>query len=230
MAGDVNVVAEEAFEALQGVRGTRRKGAGIEQKSFSEYHLYTLPRPTTVAHAQTKQIELMAVEQIPVTKSYFYRSGFGNRVAVRLEFENSQATSEALGIPLPQGPVRLYLIGDDGQPELLGTDQLGHTPKDELVRLQAGFAFDVTAERQLQANRVRAGVKWNEQDVALTFRNHKQHAVQLHVEESLVRNRNWRLRDVSHPYKQQNANTITFELELPANGQIAVTYTVEYTW
>ena len=37
----------------------------VQQENFFEYHLYTLPRPTTVANAQTKQVALLAAKKRP---------------------------------------------------------------------------------------------------------------------------------------------------------------------
>lgn len=233
MAGDVNVAlgekgAKDDPQVFSFFFGVGKKG--ITEQTFSEYHLYTLEHSTTLANSQTKQIKLLSIEKIPVTKSYVYRSGFGNRVAARLQFQNSSETANGLGIPLPKGPLRVFLTGSDAERGFLATEQLDHTPKNEPVKAQIGFAFDITAERTLKADRHRAGVKWNQQQWEIAFRNHKSRAVPLHVEESLARNRNWKLRDVSHKYRQQDAQTITFDVELPANGQAVISYTVEYTW
>ena len=208
MAGDVHVVEERAAPTSLGLRSQsdgrpRADAAAFEEKSFAEYHLYTLGRTTTLANAQTKQIELMNVERIPVTKRYLVRTPTallnaqpgpgGQQVAVVLEFKNSKETREGLGIPLPKGPFRVYQIDKDKQPEFVGQDEIDHTPKDEPVRVRIGYAFDLAAERVQTANRTKAGERWMEQDWKITLRNHKDQPVTIVVEEPLVGSVNWEI-------------------------------------
>jgi hypothetical protein len=61
------------------------------------------------------------------------------------EFKNS--TENHLGMPLPKGRVRFYRRDDDGQLEFTGENEIDHTPKDELIRIYTGNAFDLTGER-----------------------------------------------------------------------------------
>src|SRR5712691_7578628 len=68
MAGDVNLVKEEMnlgdrYSLKLGRAGGSDKRSGFEEKSFAEYHLYTLGRNTTLASAETKQIELVNIER-----------------------------------------------------------------------------------------------------------------------------------------------------------------------
>ncbi len=235
MAGDVHVSLKEAG------KGERRGGVAarfsigldrkkIQEKSFAEYHLYSLPQPTTLRQAQTKQIELLAVAQIPVQKRYLYRSEFGSQVAVTLQFKNSKETAAGLGIPLPEGPIRVYLPDATGDTEFLGSDLIKHTPKDEPVKIRVGYAFDVKADRVMTASRRRANEKWNEQDWQITLHNHRDQPIQVRVEERLEGNRNWEIRQASDAYAKLDAGTIAFDVELPANGEKKISYTVEYTW
>jgi hypothetical protein len=233
MAGDVNLVEEKKGRGREenlGEAVALARLAAFEEKSFAEYHLYTLNRQTTLANAQTKQIELLQVDKVPVTKRYIYRANFGSRVATMLEFKNSKKTCEGLGIPLPKGPFRVYQRDTDGQAEFVGQDQIDHTPKDEPVRIRIGYAFDLAAERTQTANRTQAGQNWNEQDWRITLRNHKDQPVEITVEEPLDGNRNWQIRQSSHEYKKKDFRTLQYKLEVPANGQVVITYTVEYTW
>jgi len=247
MAGDVNVVEEQprrpglsgAGRALERQKGA---GEGFQEKSFAEYHLYTLGRPTTLANAQTKQIELIAVERIPVTKRYLLRSppgapyaqpapgGQPQQVAVILEFKNSKEIREGLGIPLPKGPFRVYLLGADGQSELVGRDEIDHTPKDEPVRIRIGYAFDLAAQRTQTANRARAGEQWTEQDWKITLRSHKDQPVSIVVEEPLVGHWNWEILAKSQDYRKKDFRTLEFTADLPPNTEKTITYTVRYTW
>jgi hypothetical protein len=246
MAGDVHVVQESFSQDVTSFRAQLGKaggeGRGFEEKSFAEYHLYTLGRTTTLANAQTKQIELIKVAGIPVTKRYLFRTPPGaafdqppripqaNHVAVILEFKNSKQTREGLGIPLPKGPFRVYLLDADRQAEFVGQDEIDHTPKDEPVRIRIGYAFDLVAERTQTANRARGGEQWTEQDWKIRLRNHKDQPVTIVVEEPLVGHWNWEILQRSQDYRKKDFRTLEFTVDLPPDSEKTITYTVRYTW
>jgi hypothetical protein len=246
MAGDVHVLEEgEVNGSDQRMNYWQEKAAKTEaefqEKSFAEYHLYTLGRTTTLANAQTKQIELIQVAEIPVTKRYLFRGSAAQlyqqqappglqHAAVVLEFKNSKTVRPGLGIPLPKGPFRVYLTGTDRQPEFVGQDLIDHTPKDEPVRIRIGETFDLVGERVQAGNRARAGERWTEQDWKITLRNHKDQAVTVVAEEPLLGHVNWDIIARNQDYEKKDFHTIEFTLDLPPNGEKTVTYTVKYTW
>ncbi len=98
------------------------------------------------------------------------------------------------------------------------------------MRIRIGWAFDLAAERTQTANRREAGRDWNQQDWRITLRNHKDHPVEITVEERLDGNRNWEILQHSHQYTKRGFRTLECKLNVPANGQTVFTYTVEYTW
>src|SRR3569833_2188159 len=123
--------------------------AGFQEKSFFEFHLYTLQRPTTLTNNSTKQIELFdQARQIPAKKVLLYNgapdyylypspmvdrnftSESNKKVDVYLEFKNDK--QYGLGVPLPAGRIRVSkLDAADGSLEIIGEDRIDHTPKDE---------------------------------------------------------------------------------------------------
>jgi len=246
MAGDVHVVREPRRPTVRGslgVVGQASKGRpAFEEKGFAEYHLYTLGRQTTLANAQTKQIELAKVDAIPVAKRYLLKtppsllhaqpgpSGQVDRVAVVLEFKNSKQVRPGLGIPLPKGPFRVYQTDAEGQVQFVGRDEIDHTPKDEPLRIRIGSAFDLAAERVRTANRTRAGESWSEEDWKITLRSHKDQPVSIVVEEPLRGDANWEILRSSQAYRKKDFRTLEFTVDLPPNAQRVVTYTVRYTW
>src|SRR5258706_13705403 len=91
----------------------------FQQEAFSEYHLYSLSRKTSVEDKETKQISLLQGSGVPVEKifmvngqSYYYRnqqnpgSPLKDPVMVYYKFKNDEKAG--LGIPLPAGNVRVY--------------------------------------------------------------------------------------------------------------------------
>jgi len=234
MAGEVHVVKQVDRTRGRPARGdmailARPAAPAFEEKAFAEYHLYELSRPATIKDQQVKQIELINIEQIPVTRKYQYR-GDGDNVHVILEFKNAKETREGLGIPLPKGPIRVYQMDADKQNEFIGMDSIEHTPKNEDIKIRIGTAFDIKGER-VQTNLKKPGEHVEDQDWRIRLRNHKDQPVKVEVLERLqAGNRNWEIREASHEWKKKDFQTMTFDVNVPANGEVTITYSVEYTW
>jgi hypothetical protein len=230
MAGDVNLV-----EDLDSLRRKLVFGggpvisgitpAGIKEKSFAEYHLYELGRKTTITDHATKQIELLNLESIPVTHKYETARN-EDRVAVLMEFKNSDQTHKGLGIPLPKGPIRVFQAASDGIAEFVGEDAIDHTPKDEKVRVRLGYAFDLKVERKTLATRASKDKEYLDRQI--TLRNHKPDAVTVDVTEPINGRRDAVISANSHPFTRRDVNTMVFTVAVPANGETVVTYTVRY--
>src|SRR5213080_1855492 len=131
----------------------------FQQEAFSEYHLYSLGRKTSVEDKETKQISLLQGSGVPVEKifivngqSYYYRNQqnpgapLKDPVMVYYKFKNEEKAG--LGIPLHAGNVRVYQKDSKGGILFAGEDHIGHTPKDEELNIHIGNAFDVVAEHK----------------------------------------------------------------------------------
>ena len=60
--------------------------------------------------------------------------------------------------------------------------------------------------------------------------NGKDAAVSVNIEETLQRGRNWQMLRKSDDYEKVSANQLRFAVEVPANTEKVVTYTVRYSW
>jgi hypothetical protein len=232
MAGDVHIVQEPRMprtmpQMRAGAALAAKAEPAFTEKSFAEYHLYQLGRKATLKDRETKQIELLDVTEIPVSRHYAYR-GQGNKVEVMLQFKNDKAVREGLGIPLPKGSVRVFQYDQDGQLEFAGTDQIDHTAKEELVSVRLGYASDLTAERT-QRN-VQRNFNQQEQSYEIRLRNHKTEAVVIDVIERINGHAGWTMLKQSHPFTQRDVNTLVFPVELKPNAEAVITYTIQYTW
>lgn len=222
---------------------------GFAEKSFFEYHLYTLDRPTTLMNNETKQIELTRASDVPLKKKYVYDGVSGvqwayysdyvytdpsygtmsaKKVWVNLEFKNSKENN--MGMPLPKGRVRVYKKDSDASLQLIGEDGIGHTPKDETVRIKMGQAFDIVGERKRIDFGVDNDKKTFRESFEIKIRNHKEEAVLVNVVEHLYRWTNWKITASSHSYKKKDAQTVEYEIPVPKDGETVVTYTVKYSW
>lgn len=220
--------------------------AGFQEKSFFEYHMYTLGRSVDIPNNSTKQIELFPVAMdVPVEKEYIYYSAsqpfYGHtvtnkaelssnkKVDVFLKFKNSK--DQNLGIPLPSGRIRVNQIDTaDDSMEFVGEDIIDHTPKDEGIRIRMGNAFDIVGERQQTDFYIDHSRKIMEETIKIKVKNRKDVPVEVMVKESLYRAANWKLKNVSNKYDKNNAFLITFPLEIPAGREEVINYTVRYSW
>ena len=222
--------------------------SGFEEKSFFEYHLYTLGRRTDLPDNSTKQIELFPtargvdcekelVVAPPLTMPWrgyqqldqeYGRYGRGD-VNVYLRFKNEKDSQ--LGMPLPAGRIRVMQSDpDDGSLEFIGEDVIDHTPRNEEVLIEMGNAFDVVGERKQTDFRVDVASRNLWETFEIRLRNHKDEAVNIAVVENLYRMANWKIENASHKHSKENSNRIGFDVEVPSEGEAVIRYTVHYWW
>ncbi|MGJ8654439.1 MAG: DUF4139 domain-containing protein [Opitutaceae bacterium] len=217
----------------------------VEEKKFDDFHMYTLPLATTLRNSETKQVEFVRAENVKTKKLYVYE-GFKARfhgglninqnygsnaqpdVAIYRELENEK--ENGLGVPLPAGRMRFYRMDDDGQLEFTGENTIDHTPKNETIRVYLGNAFDIVGERKRTDFYKHTSRDLVRETFEIEVRNHGEEAVTVQVVEHLFRWTNWEIQKPSHDFEKRNAQTIEFPIDVPADGTVKVTYTVEYTW
>lgn len=258
MAGNVRrvtpvMLARRGEVMLEDVAAAAPPPPQFAEEAFFEYHLYTLDGRTTLANNETKQMTLLTAPDAGVQRQLVFDSqrqwgwyaqpGAGYRTeevrgAIMLQLRNSE--SNRMGMPLPAGIVRLYKADGRGNLQFLGEDRIDHTPRDEMVRLYVGDAFDVVATRRtVSERRLRLDREGREiPDVGslcrgcrqawefsqeIVVRNHKDSAADVLLTEHL--NGDWKLVSQSHPHRRKDAGTLEFELRVPARAEVTVTYT-----
>ena len=236
VAGEVNVVQENRMYKSMARGAPMAEMAiadmGMQEESFAEYHLYTLPRRTTIKNNQTKQVSLLSGKNAAVKKIYEYRGQthyYASRmpqfepekVSAYLTFKNEEENQ--LGMPLPAGIMRVYQEDSSGALQFSGEDRIKHTPKDEEIRLKLGKAFDIVAERK-QMNYQPLANNLHESTFEITIRNHKEQAVTVDVVEPF--SGKWRVTASSHKHVKKDAFTGVFSLDVPADGETVLEYTV----
>lgn len=250
IAGDVHKVMprrKEEFMAFgAGFDEAPRASAMPQERTFDEYHLYTLPRRATLKTGELKQIEFLRADGVKGVRQYVYEplrgwaSGHGDtgmtsglngekKVAVFIDIRNSETNS--LGVPLPKGKMRLYRRdAKDGRPEFTGESTIDHTPKDESIRLDNGYAFDLSAERTQTAFEIHTDAHELAESFEIKVRNHKTVPVEVRLVEHLWRWANWTITAESAPHRKTASDLAEWLLAVPADGEAVLTYTVHYTW
>lgn len=254
VAGDVNRLVPPAYgDALMSRKAMAAPApaeAGFAEKAFFEYHLYTLGRPTTLPDNSTKQIELFpTVHRVACEKALVYYGAAlalpryappkpvtdrdygvqGNKkVDVYLRFRNG--AERGLGMPLPAGRIRVSRQDSDGALEFIGEDAIDHTPRDETVQVKMGTAFDVVGERRQTDYRLDSSGRQLVEEIEVKLRNHKSEPVTVMVRENLYRWIGWDIVRASHRYQKADSRTVEFPVNVPAGGETALRYTVQYRW
>jgi hypothetical protein len=222
----------------------------VREKSFDEFHLYTLERPTTLHDQETKQVEFVRATGIHALRLYVYDGAktaqygyyspeqirqdqsYGTlsnpKVWVMEEFKNSELNH--LGIALPKGKLRFYRRDTDSHLEFTGENTIDHTPKDETIRLYTGNSFDITGERKRTNFHVDSRNDWMDESFEIHVRNHKKEAVNVRVVEHMYRWTNWKLIEQSQDSRKMDAQTAEFPVTIAPDGEAVVTYTVHYSW
>ncbi|MGV3658936.1 MAG: DUF4139 domain-containing protein [Prosthecobacter sp.] len=224
----------------------------VTEKAFDEYHLYSLPLPTTVHDRETKQVEFVNAQEVKSQRVYVYNGvsidsryrgwnyhtirqdqNYGTqsnpKVWVMREIKNSEENH--LGMPLPKGRVRFYRRDDDGRLQFTGENMIDHTARDETLRLYTGNAFDLVGERKRTNFKADHSNNWLDESFEIKVRNRKQdEAVEIRVVEHLYRWTNWEIRESSNTHLKTDAQTIEFRIPLKAGEEKTITYTVHYSW
>jgi hypothetical protein len=239
VAGNVNRVEPQAYDGVRMKTMAMAASAppAFREEGLLEYHLYTLERPTDVLDKEQKQVTLLEASGVSIEKKlifggqqYWYQSRFGElpknqKVGVYLDFQNS--TQNRLGMPLPKGTLRVYKADKSGAKQFVGEDSIDHTPRDERVRIKAGEAFDVVADRK-QMSWSALGNCSAESAWSIELRNHKDEDVRVEVREPA--GGDWQVVKSSHPPEKDDAASFHFDVSVPKRGKAQLTYTVRVRW
>ncbi len=255
MAGDVNKIQPEGgpIDSSSMFLGAMSRAAApaVTEKAFDEFHLYSLPLPTTLHDRQQKQVEFVRALGVQTQTIYVYDGAdtgpyrgwnmetirnqpeYGTqsnpKIWVMREFLNTKANG--LGLPLPKGRTRFYRRDDaDGRLEFTGENLIDHTPKDETVRIYTGNAFDVVGERKRTDYSLSNNNHQLEEAFEIHVRNKKDTAIEVRIAERLYRWLNWQVIQKSHEFVQTDAQNVEFRVQVPPGGEQVVTYRVRYDW
>jgi hypothetical protein len=241
VAGDLNRVADQTVVRRMEMNAAvpmAKAAPQFQQEAFSEYHLYSLGRKTSVEDKETKQISLLQGSAVPVEKiymvngqSYYYRNQqapgapLKDPVMVYYKFKNEEKAG--LGIPLPAGNVRVYQKDSKGGILFAGEDRIDHTPKDEFVNIHIGNAFDVVAEHKQTDYKLVDKRTW-EMEFEITLRNHKDGPVTVQVNEPI--GGSWEMLSSTYKYTKTAAFAAQFIVPVEKNGTSVLRYRIRATW
>jgi hypothetical protein len=247
VAGQPNVQRSVQPQMMMAKASMEAADGGVAPQASGEYHAYPLPGRVDLPDSSIQRVPLLAeAAGVACVRRYESQAPWGDYrpprpliepdygpageqpVMAMLEFANRK--QQGLGVPLPAGRVRAFVRERDGAEAFLGEAMLEHTPSGREVRLPLGQAFDLTAERTRESFELEPDRHGMFETVRLTLRNAKAEAATVRVLEPLPRWHAWEVVDSSGPWHKSNAQTIAFDVAVPAGGEATVRYRVRYRW
>lgn len=207
--------------------------AEMAPQALGDLHIYTLPGTVDLADQETKQLTLITAPAVTSQRRYISTGNVGpnargsqtdeSRPDVRLSFVND--SESGLGRPLPAGLVRVYERDPEGQPRFTGEARIGHTAVGGDVDIDIGRAFDITIERTQTAYSAQ-GRPLSSYDTSwrVEIDNAKDTPVSVEVTERITGT--WEILSESHVHSQKDANTVTWVIDVPAEGTVALNFRV----
>ena len=237
-----------AYEGALAARAMMAQDAEqkMSEEAVGETHVYQLPGRLSIEPNVPIATALFPRSSAPVTQELIvpgvlpWRGWIGqnpepNRVPVQVWYTIKRAAKTPFGDrPLPAGTVQLYQADSAGRVQLIGEAANDHTAPGRDLRLQSGDAFDITAERvqtdfnQEQLPPAKRGLPARQRITAayrVTIANAKSQAVTVDVRESHFGD--WKIVESSVAAEKLSSTESRFRLQVPAQGEATLTYTVQ---
>jgi hypothetical protein len=258
MAGDVNkqqprngIMGGVGGGAMFGSAGAPG-GPQVTEKTFDDYHLYTLQNRTSLADHEHKQVEFLRAPDVVTKRVYVYDGAkidprrypgwnydsirnsteYGTesnpKVWVMREFANTE--SNRLGMPLPKGNVRFYRRDGNGQLEFTGENEIDHTPHGETIRVYTGSAFDVVGERRRTDYQVNHQARTADETFEIKVRNRKKETVEVRVVEHLYRGVSWTIPIETDQHVKMDSQMMEYRVTVKPEEEKVLKYSAHYTW
>lgn len=202
---------------------------GVPSRSeFGQWHLYDAGKGFSLPQGAVTQVLLFEVPDMPVRRRLVAESSVGvsprpgtvrRPLEVRLEVDNEHSDQ-----PMPAGTVRVFEPGPDGTPLFAGEDAISGVPEGGKANLRLGRAFDVTMARR-QTDFSRSGKHRLSAGYELTLKNARGEKAAVRVRERIPGQ--WKLLSSSAESRREDAGTLVFDLDVPKNDTVKLTYRVQ---
>ncbi len=206
--------------------------AGTESGSrerLGDYYLYPLGDRTTIGNLQTKQVSFLDVHGAPAQHGYQLRLGWlqtsETPISAATMYSFSNSANGGLGDQLPAGVVRFYLKDARGQAQFIGEHAIGHTPMGSKLALSTGDAFDVKIKPVVELRTKINDRRWQTK-MSYTVSN----ALAKPVTVQIVQGGLWgdtKVAAESLKSERRDADSVAWNVTVPANGKTVVTATFD---
>jgi len=228
VAGEVHRAGETPDRGPAAEEVPAPASASSPSPQLFAYHEYALEGSWKLDHLASVQAPLIGPARMEARRTYRYDGARdGSKVRVQIEFENTKASG--LGLPLPEGRIRIYSAGPDASSlgALVGEDRIPHTAAGEHVKLLSGIAFDLVGDRE-RVSHTRVSRNVTEDQFRIRLRNQGTKAATVTVLENLYGN--WEITQKSSEFRKRDADSAEFDVPVPAGKESVLTFTVRYTF
>ena len=122
--------------------------------------------------------------------------------------------------------VRVYVKDASGQPQFIGENRIGHTPQGSDIAIRTGDAFDVKVRPVVEKRDKLSDTRWRT-TMSYTLTNARPAAVTVGLKQGGLDNGDTRVVSESLKSKRVDADTVEWQVPVPANGSTRLTLTVE---
>ena len=177
----------------------------------------------------SKQIQMMpatmfrGVEKTFVLDRPSDRSKACNKVDAYISIPNTLKT------PLPGGLANVSRAGkneDDAQ--IVCENFIESITKDQAMRIKLNQREDIDVARKTQQPVADAATGLNNETSEIRLTNHSATVVKLLVRESIDAGAQWAMAKCTEKYEKTGPNQFQMTVEIPANGEKVITYTIGY--
>ena len=207
---------------------------GVTEEGLVGNHVYTIPKATTIAASESKQLALLNAQSVTVKRDFVMHGDSSVylmsikdrpqnlRADIELIFKND--TASKLGTPLPAGTVRIYSPDEQGAPQFVGEAALDHVPVGNEAVIKMGQDYDLTATRE-QTTYVRATDTISLSIWKVTLKNAKAKPVTVHVVEPMTGT--WEITKENVTHKKLDSSSVGWDVQVPAKGRAVLEYSVK---
>ena len=196
---------------------------------LGDYYLYPLAERTTISNLQTKQVSFLDVHGAPAVHGYEARFGWlqtsDTPISAATVYSFSNSANGGLGDQLPAGVVRFYLKDARGQAQFIGEHAIGHTPMGSKLALSTGDAFDVKVQPVVESR-----TKVNDRRWKTAMRYTLTNALPKPVTVQVIQSGLWgetKVAAESQRSERRDADSVVWNVTVPANGKVALTATFD---
>lgn len=216
--------------------------APAQEERVGEAHLYSIPGRYTLRPGVATVAALFDPVNTAWERVYTVRGqlpwygpvpqyGEETQVPVEVQYLLKRGAQTPFGQkPLPGGLWRIYQPDSAGRLQLVGEASNQHTAAGQDLRLTAGTAFDITAQRiqtdfvtQRETRRTLATVGYR-----VTLSSAMDSVVTVDVLED--RQGEWQVLESSVPGEKLSSSQYRFRVRVPAKGQASLTYRIRVVW
>lgn len=147
--GSFSAAEVMAYGAIEPAPVAFKTSANVaEVENFADYKLYRVPRPITVAALQTKQIAFLDEDDAEYERIYKYNynpiyATFSEPQSMRVEYEIDNSKDGQLGVPLPEGTMRVMTSMENGKTAFLGESRVRDLAVDLPVEIPVSESIGV---------------------------------------------------------------------------------------